>query len=158
MEQRVIEAVKVFFAFFLMTEDLYNLLAVHHFLNVAVDFTEVALLLNKIFSAQTGSFFCTDEHQADHYECDEGQRHVQNEHTHKDADDCKRAVDDLRNTLADHLAERIDIVCIDRHDVAVCVGIKIPDRQKLHMGKQIIAQIAQCSLSHGNHDAVVSIR
>ena len=44
---------------------------------------------------------------------------LQNQHADKDADNRDRTVDDLRNTLADHLTQRIDIVRVDRHDIAV---------------------------------------
>ena len=37
------------------------------------------------------------------------------------------------------------------------MGVKIFDRQLLHMGEQFISHIPQCSLGHRHHDPVVRI-
>ena len=66
---------------------------------------------------------------------------IKNEHTDKHAHYRKTTVDDLGNTLADHLAQRIDIIRIDRHDVAVRMVVKIFDRQFFHMFKHFISKI-----------------
>ena len=102
-----------------VTEDLDNLLAVHHFLDETVDSTKGLLLFHEVASGKSGHFFRYGKHDRYHNECCNRQRNVQNQHADKDADNRDRTVDDLRNTLADHLTQRIDIVRVDRHDIAV---------------------------------------
>ena len=56
-------------------------------------------------------------------------------------------VDELRQTLADHLAQGVgDIVGVDRHDIAVGVGVKVFDGQRLHMGEHFVTQVFQRAL------------
>ena len=140
-----------------MAEDLDDLLTVHHLFDVAVDGAEIFLLIQEILAALSGGFFCTDEHKRDHDERDERQRDVQNEHTHEDTHDRERAVDDLRDALADHLAQGIDVVRVHGHDIAVGMCVKVTDWQLFHMCKQVVAQIAQGSLCDCDHDTVISI-
>ena len=49
-------------------------------------------------------------------------------------------------------------ICVDGHDIPVGMGIKILDRQLLHVFKQIITETLQGSLRYRDHDTVVSIR
>ena len=86
------------------------------------------------------------------------QRDVQNQHADKDTDDRDCTVDDLRDTLTDHLAQSINIICINRHNIAVRMRIKIFDWQLFHIAEQIISQIPQGSLGHINHGTVLNKR
>ena len=60
-------------------------------------------------------------------------------------------VQQLRHALADHLAQGINIVGIQRHDIAVGVAVKVFDGQRLHMGKHFIAQVLQGALGNVSH-------
>ncbi len=66
-------------------------------------------------------------------------------------------VNNLRDTLADELAQGVHVVGVNRHDVAVSVGIKVLDGQSLHLVEQVVTQAAQGALADVNHDAVVSV-
>ena len=63
----------------------------------------------------------------------------------------------LRNTLADHLTQGINIIGIDRHDISMGMCVKIFYRQSLHTLKHLISKIAQGSLADINHQTVVGI-
>ena len=43
-------------------------------------------------------------------------------------------VDDLGNALAEQLPQGVHVVGVDGHDVAVGVGVKVLDGQRLHAG------------------------
>ena len=49
--QSVVLLIKFINTLFFMTKDLYNLLAFHHFFDVAIDHAEGFLLCNEIFAA-----------------------------------------------------------------------------------------------------------
>ena len=64
-------------------------------------------------------------------------------------------VDDLGNALAQQLAQGIHVVGVHGHDVAVGVGIKIFDGQRLHLAEQVVPQVAHGALADVDHDAVI---
>ena len=70
VKELVVQLLEFCLGFFLMAEDLYHLLAVHHFLNVAVDFTQILLLRHKVPAGLAADFLddiCHDEyHGNDH--------------------------------------------------------------------------------------------
>ena len=140
-----------------MTEHLDDLLAVHHFLNVAVFFSEVLLLLYEEasgFSRQLSG----DEHGHQYHEhTDDGQRPGQCDHGNKGDDKRHHGIDGLRNALADQLPERIDVIRIDGHDVAVRILVKIPDWQRFHVREQLLSKITERSLRDRNHDSLIGI-
>ena len=140
-----------------MAEDFDNLLSIHHFLNISVNLSKIHLLFHEIFSTlacrESGRF----DHERHHNQGHNRKRNIQDQHTDKYTDDRKSTVDHLRNTLADHLSQRVDVVRIDRHDISMSMRVKIPDRQFFHMFKQIISQIPQRSLRYIDHDPVIQI-
>ena len=158
----LIQIVINFFEFFdillFMTEYLDNLLAIHHLFDKAVDFTKIPLLFYKEISGKSGHLFCHSQHDRYHNQRCNRQRDVQNQHTDKDTDNRDCTVDDLRDTLTDHLAQSINIICINRHNIAVRMRIKIFDWQLFHIAEQIISQIPQGSLGHINHGTVLNER
>ena len=139
-----------------MTEHLDHLLSVHHLLDESVDGTKVFLLLDKVFSASSGDGFGREQHQADHNQCEHRQGNTEDHHTDEHTDNGDQTVDDLRNTLADHLTEGIDIIGIDGHDIAVGMAVKIADRQFFHMFKHVVTERPHGSLGHIDHNSVVS--
>ena len=61
----------------------------------------------------------------------------------------------LLHTLADHLAQGVDIIGVHGHDVAVGMAVKILDGQRLHMGEHLVPQVFQRSLGdNGHHTAL----
>ena len=99
----IIQGIKFFDCFFLVAEYLDNLLAVHHFLDVTIDTSQVSLLLAKIFAGISCQELCHQKHDGYHAKCDQGQRDTQSDHADDNTDNGDAGVDHLRNTLADHL-------------------------------------------------------
>ena len=68
------------------------------------------------------------------------------------------AVEQLWNTLADHLTQRIDIIRIYRHDITMRMRVKILDRQFFHMAEQVFSHIIEeFPVSHVYHDQIVNV-
>ena len=80
---------------------------------------------------------------------------IQNDHRNHDAHDGDNAGNQLGHRLGDHLAHGIDIVGINAHDIAVRMGIKILDRQALHLGEELDAQIFERALRYEDHQVIV---
>ena len=49
-----------------VTEDLDNLLSIHHFFNITIDFSKIFLLFQEIFPALSGGFLGTKYHNCNH--------------------------------------------------------------------------------------------
>ena len=49
--------------------------------------------------------------------------------------------EDWKTIGSDHLADRVRIVCVGTHDIAVGVGVKIFDRQGLHLIEHVYTQV-----------------
>ena len=151
MVQVFIEFVELLDRFVFMAEDFHDLLAVHHFLNVAVHLAQFALLRHKVPAGIANQDAAAHKDQADHHDRNNRQRDAQRHHGDKDADHRNDAVEHLGHALADHLAQRIHVVCVDGHDIAVGVGVKKFDGQCLHMGEQVVTQMLHGSLGQVGH-------
>ena len=141
-----------------MAKYLDYLLTFHHFFNIAIHGTDILLLLYEIFSAQSRYFTGDKHHQCHHDQTDCCQRDTQYQHASQRTHYGNKTGKYLRYTLADHLTQSINIIRVDGHDIPVGMGIKILDRQLLHVFKQIITETLQGSLRYRDHDTVVSIR
>ena len=150
-KQLVIELIKLLNGFFLVAEHLNDLLAVHHLFNVAVHRTNITLLGNKVLGRVGGKILGDQQHNPDYDQGEHRQRHAEYNHGNQHADNGNSAVQQLRHALADHLAQGINIVGIQRHDIAVGVAVKVFDGQRLHMGKHFIAQALQGALGNVSH-------
>ena len=140
-----------------MAEYFYNLLSFHHLFDIAVDFSEILLLLQEVFSTLCSETAAYGKHDKYHYKCEYSQRDIQNDHTDKYAYNGDDAGKHLWHTLTDHLAEGIDVVCVDGHNIAVRVRVKVFNRKCFHTGKHIVSKIAKGSLTYINHNAVIGI-
>ena len=141
-----------------MAEHLDHLLALHHFLDVAVQGAQVFLLRHEIFPALGRYPLGHLEHDENHDNGQHRQRNVQHEHADEHTDNGNGAGKQLRDTLADHLPQGVDIVGVNGHDIAVGMGVKVPDGQAFHMGKQIVTQPFQRALADIDQYPVVKKR
>ena len=144
-------------ALLFVAEHLDHLLSVHHFLDVAVDRAQIPLLSGEIhgrFSRDAGG---DQEHEADHGQGDQGKGKIQKEHADKGGHNGHGGVDELRNALAYELAQGVHVIGVDGHDIAMGMGVKIPDGKRFHVFKQFDAQRAHGSLAHVDHDPVVGV-
>ena len=106
---------------------------------------------DKVLGRVGGKILGDQQHNPDHDQGEHRQRHTEYNHGNQHADNGNSAVQQLRHALADHLAQGINIVGIQRHDIAVGVAVKVFDGQRLHMGKHFIAQALQGALGNVSH-------
>ncbi len=139
--QLLIERIEFCDRFLLMIEDLDDLLPGHRLLDEAVQLSELLLLRDKIPSGHLRREHGAHHHHHYHGDRQYRQRNRQNQHLDQNGHHRDGAVDELRDRLADHLPQRIDIIGINRHDIAVGMRVKIPDRQLFHMLEQRIAEL-----------------
>ena len=88
-------------------------------------------------------------------EDDEHQPQAVHEHDDEQCDRRDAGIEHLRDAHGDELAQRVGIVGVDGHDVAVGMRIEIADGQRLHLGEHIVADVAQKSLRDDRHRLVV---
>ena len=131
--QRVVQRVKPGDALILVAEYLDDFLALHHLLDIAVDRAQIALLRYEICAGPARELFGDEQHKAHHHQRQPCQRQAEGKHGAEYADDRYRRRDELGHALADHLAQRVDVVGVNAHDIAVGMGVEITDGQALHM-------------------------
>ena len=141
----------------LMAEHLDDLFSRHGLLNKAVQLTQIPLLRYKIPAGQRSDFARSQQHDAHHDKRNCGQRKAEQDHHGQDRYNRDQTVEELRDTLADHLPQRINIIRVNTHDIAVRVGVKIFDRQALHMLKELYAETLHRSLGDESHRARMCI-
>ena len=138
-----------------MGEHLDHLLAFHHLLDVAVHLAQIPLLLDEVLGRACRDLLGAEEHQRHHEHGNDGQLPAEHTHTEEHRYHRDGAGHQLRDALAEHLAQGIHVVGVHGHDIAVRMGVKIPDGQAFHVGEQLGAQIAQRALRYVDHDAGV---
>ena len=141
-----------------MTEHLDYALSLHHLLDITIDRTNILLLRNEMLRGKSTDLSCQYQHNSDHEKCQRRKRNVQHKHTNGRTDNRNCTIEKLWHRLADHLSQRIGIICIHRHDIAVRMGVKIFDWKLLHLREHRITECFQHSLCDINHDSVIGIR
>ena len=141
-----------------MAEHLDYALSLHHLFDITIDRTNILLLRNEMLRGKSADLSCQYQHDANHEKCQRRKWNVQHEHTDGRADNRNRTVEKLWHRLADHLSQRIGIICIHGHDIAVRMGVKIFDWKLLHLREHRITECFQHSLCDINHDSVIGIR
>ena len=104
VEQFIVEFVELLDGGFLVAEHLDDLLAVHHFFNVAVDLAQFLLLFEEELAGVAGKVLGGEHHHADHDQRQDAEGHAEVQHGQKYADNGDDGVDQLRQALADELA------------------------------------------------------
>ena len=122
--QVLVEGAEGSLCLFLVIEHFDDALAAHHLLDIAVDGSERALLLQKVPAAALCELLREEEHAYDEDHGDKRQRRGIEHHHAESADDGHRRVDELRDGLREHLTEHIGIVRITAHERAVRVRIE----------------------------------
>ena len=126
------------FGLILVAEDLDDLLTVHHFLDIAVYFSNGFLLTDKVFTALSCNFTCYKHHTGYCGNNENSKINTCADHSDKYGNNSDYRRESLRNTLGEHLAEGIDIVCIVAHNIAVSALVKILYGELLHIFKHLI--------------------
>ncbi len=129
-----------------MAEYFDHFLTVDHFLDKAFAFADRALLFDKVFCRVSADLFGDEHHYGNSRHHNE--RHIQAETQHyiKDGHDGHERGQKLGHRLRYKLSERVDIVGVIAHDIAVIMGVEVFDRQLLHTVKHLFAQLIEESL------------
>ena len=132
-----------------MAEYFDHLLSVDHLFDIPVDVSDVLLLFHE--EAAASSCNLLDQHQHQHGESQhhQGQPDAQVHHGDEHCDHGHHRRKQLRQTLGQHLPERICVVSIVTHHITMGAGVKIFHRQCLHVCKHFITDDFQSAL--GNH-------
>ena len=133
-----------------MVEDLDDLLAVDRFLHECVHVADGDLLLDEVTSGAGNDL--AHHHEQDHGEGEHenGDGHRQPQHRHERGDCGHRGREHLRERLANGLAQRVGVVGVAAHNVAVFVGVEVADRQGLLVGEHVVADLLQRALLHSD--------
>ena len=141
----------------LVAKGLHHFLSCEQLFYIAVHGSEILLTCLEMTCGTISEHTGDEDHHAGHENDKEGERPTQ--HTHADEGDADgdEGRKDTRYALPNELAKGIDIVGIDRHDVAMRMGVEIANRQLLHVLEEVGAKTQQGALPHIDHQAVVDI-
>ena len=154
VKELVVDGVKVALRRFLVTEDLDDLLTVHHLFDVALYLAERLLLVEEVLCRPAADIFGRPRHEENTEEHNEHQRHREVQHEQKKSEDCQSR----REQLRDELAERVDVVRVVAHDIAAAVLVKVTDGELLHTGEHARAHLVQKPLRHVRHQLRIDRR
>ena len=138
-----------------MAKDLDDLLAVDHLLDIAVEIGQRRLLRHEVAADAAGEL--AHEHEDERHDGAHDQRQPDADvhHAEKHCRQREHGRYELRHGLRDHLAQRIGIVCVQAHDVAVRMRVKVADGQALHLGKHLVTDALERALRDRDHAAVI---
>ena len=128
----VVDLVEPLFALPLVAEYLDDLLPVHHLLDVALVLADRSLLFDEVPGALAAHFLRHDRHKDDHQQDHQRQPDAVRDHDEEERDDHDARRKDGGDTLRHQLVERIRIVGVMAHDIAVRVRIEVADGKPLH--------------------------
>ena len=151
-----VDAVKVGLAGFLVAEHLDDLLSVHDLLDIALLRAERLLLAHEVARRPAADFFGDDQHHAHARDDDQRQPYAVVEHDEQHRADDDGRDEKLRQALGNELPERVDVVGVVAHNVAVVVRVEVFDRQRLHPAEHLHAQLHQRTLRDDGHHPAVS--
>ena len=154
LEELFVALVKIGLGGRLVAECLDDLLAVHDFLDMALDHAELGLLRNEEARGVGAEQLGHKGHKGDAGHNDQAHPHavVQHDKEHRDDDDGRH--EQVGQRLADHLAQRVDVVGVVAHDVAALMRVEVANRQVLHTVEHLLAQLFERALRDDGHGAV----
>ena len=155
LTQGIVHPVEARLGLFLVAEYLNHLLAVDHLFDIAVQITQLHLLLDEVAAAAAGQEAGHTEHDEDAHNHHSGKQQIGGQHAHEGDQNHHGGVDHLGNALGEHLTQGVHVVGINAHHIAVGMGVKILDGQGLHVAEQIITDALLHALGNGDHDPVV---
>ena len=137
-----------------MGKYLYYPLTVNHFLHIAIDRSQRALLPDKELGRLSrnhlcGKDDCQNGDKLKHRQNGRGNQHGNKYHNQRHHGGCA-----LRDGLGNHLPQGINVTGIPAHNVAGGMGVKIADGKGLHMGKQFVPDGFLGALADPHHQEV----
>ena len=157
-EQFVVDLVEVSLCRLFVAEHLDDLLSGQHLFDIALGGADGVLLFDEILRALAADELGHKQHKRDAEQHDQGHVNARFEHRDHKRDDRDRREHRLRYALRYELAQRVDVVGVVAHDVAVRICVEIADRQLLHVVEHILADMFEEALRDDCHHAVVGER
>ena len=152
LEKLFVQLVEVAFRRLLVRKYLDDLLPLHHFFHEALFHGQRTLLRDHEFGACAADFFDDGHHDCRTGKDDQRQPDTVKEH-HRDGRNQRHHARYHRgDTLSHQLAERVGIVGIGTHDIAVRVRVEIFDGQAFHLIEHIRTETVKHALGHARHD------
>ena len=141
----------------LVGEDLDDLLPLDHLLNITVDNPQIPLLGGEI-APGTPAYGHDHHHHEPHGEhAHQKQRRTEIEHHRHHTDEGQTAGDEADHAVVEDLGNGLDVVGIAAHELTVGVGVKIAQRQALHLGKEVLPDGVGRPLGDMDHDAGIRV-
>ena len=156
--QLLVELSHLLTAGVLVVEDLHDLEAAENLLRVAVYIADRGLLLEEVFAAVPHHKPAHHHHEHGDDQHDERQRQAEVQHDRKGKHQRNDGGYHHGQALRYELPERVYVVRVDAHDVAVIVRVEVADGQALHPHKEVVAYLLERLLSHDGDDPVVEQR
>ena len=154
---RLVEAavahVEVLLRGVLVAEDLDDALAVHDLLDVALDDADLLLLRHEVARRAASELLGHVGHEEHASNDDQAHPDAVVDHDGDDRAAGDKRERDVGQRLADHLAQRVDVVGVVTHDVAALVLVKEADWQVLHVTKELLAELLERALRDDGHRA-----
>jgi len=132
-----------------------DFLTVDHFFDVTVDRANGLLLLDKKVSASANQKFDYFQQDKSKQENKSRKAHTQIKHGSKRGQYGNQGGKHLREALGNGLTQRVGVVGIAAHDIAVGMRVEIPERKRLHMREHFIAYFFQSSLLDDHHNPII---
>lgn len=136
-KEGVVDLVELLNGALLVAEDLDDLLAGHRLLNIALGFGDGLLLAQEEFGAAAADALGDDDHQNHAEHRNERQPDAEIEHNAEHGQHDRARLDEGGDGFGHELAQRVDIVGVEAHDIAVLVGVEVADGKILHAAEHL---------------------
>ena len=151
----IVELVKFLEGALLVAEDLDDLLAGHRFLNEALGLGHGLLLAQEEPGAAAADALGDRDHQHDADGQHQRQPEAEIEHDGEHDQHDRARLDKGGNGLGDELAQRVDVVGVKAHDIAVLVSVEVADGEILHPAEHLLAELVEKALRHVGHELLL---
>ena len=151
LAQGLVALAELFQVRLLVVEDLDDLLAADHFLDIAVELAQVLLLMAVMRLAAAAAVTDVEEHGqiAQHHE--QRQPPVEDEEEQQRARDLDEALDEHGEAVVEGVGDGVHIPGEVAHDVAVPAGVEKAQGQFLQMRKEVAADVIEHFLGGLDH-------
>ena len=139
-----------------VVEDLDDLLAVDGFLHEGVHVADPLLLLDEVAAGAAHDLAHDEVEQNGEHDYERGEWNGQPQHGQQRRGRGDNRGEHLRERLRDGLAQRIGVVGVVAHDVAVLVAVEVANRQLLLVGEHIITNLLERALFNGDNQPLPS--
>ena len=140
-----------------MVENLNDLLALDHLLDIAVDIADSLLLGGEVPAAAAADGFDHQQHHRQHQKRYSSEDGAEDDHHCHGAEERQRAGNEACKAVVQRLGHCFNIVGIPAHQLAVGMGIEEFQGEALHFVKQVRPELCHGILRHMDHDAGVAI-